>query len=42
MNAVNETHLRGVTHYDVSREAVDLAAVAVAEVAAASVKSQAV
>ena len=33
MNAVNETHLRLVTHYDVSREAGDLAIQALAEVA---------
>jgi len=42
MNAVNETHLRAVTHYDVSREAAETAARAIAEVASGSVRAQTV
>ena len=42
MNAVSETNLRAVTHYDVSREGVEMAARAIAEVASASVKTQSV
>jgi threonine aldolase len=42
MNAVNETHLRAVTHYDVSREGAELALRSIAEVASVSVKTQAV
>jgi threonine aldolase len=42
MNAVSETHLRAVTHYDVSREAAELAVRAIAEVSSTGVKKQAV
>jgi hypothetical protein len=42
MNAVSETHLRAVTHYDVNREAADLAVRTVGEVASTGVKMQAV
>ena len=41
-NAVSETSLRVVTHYDVDRAGVELAARAVAEVASGGVKTQAV
>ena len=39
MNAVNETSLRAVTHYDVSREGVELAVQAIGEVASSGVKA---
>jgi threonine aldolase len=42
MNPVGEIALRAVTHYDVSREGVELAAIAIAEVASTGVKAQAV
>jgi threonine aldolase len=42
MNAVNETHLRAVTHYDVSREGAELAVRAIGEVASTGVRAQAV
>jgi len=42
MNAVNETSLRAVTHYDVNREGIERAVEAVAEVAAAVATAQAV
>jgi threonine aldolase len=42
MNAVGETALRAVTHYDVNREGIEQAAKAVAEVASGEVKAQAV
>ena len=42
MNAVNETHLRAVTHYDVNREGVEVTARGIAEVASTGVKSHAV
>jgi threonine aldolase len=42
MNAVGETQLRAVTHYDVSREDCELAAQAIAEVASSLVKTQVV
>jgi threonine aldolase len=42
MNPVGEIALRAVTHYDVSREGVELAAGAIAEVASTGAKAQAV
>jgi threonine aldolase len=42
MNAVGETQLRLVTHYDVNREGAELAVRAIAEVASGEVKTQAV
>jgi threonine aldolase len=42
MNPVGEIALRAVTHYDVSREGVELAARAIAEVASSAVKAQVV
>ena len=42
MNAVNETHVRLVTHYDVNREGAELAVRAIAEVASALVLTHAV
>jgi hypothetical protein len=42
MNAVNETNLRAVTHYDVNREGVELALRAVGEVSSTGVRTQAV
>jgi threonine aldolase len=42
MNAVSETHLRAVTHYDVSREGAELAVQAIGEVSSTGVRRQAV
>jgi len=42
MNAVNETHVRLVTHYDVNREGAELAVRAIAEVASSLVLTHAV
>jgi threonine aldolase len=42
MNAVSETHLRAVTHYDVDRGAAEVAARAVADVATGGVRIQTV
>jgi threonine aldolase len=42
MNAVGETHLRLVTHYDVNREGAELAVQAIAEVASTLVLTQVV
>jgi threonine aldolase len=42
MNAVNETHVRAVTHYDVNREGCELAIRVLAEVVSSGAKTQAV
>jgi len=42
MNAVSETHLRAVTHYDVNREGCELAIRALAEVVSTGAKTQTV
>ncbi len=42
MNAVSETHLRAVTHYDVNREGAELAVCAIGEVASTGARIQAV
>ena len=42
MNAVSETHLRAVTHYDVNREAAELAVRVIGEVASTTARMQAV
>ena len=42
MNAVSETHLRAVTHYDVNREAAELAVSVIGEVASTTARMQAV
>jgi hypothetical protein len=42
MNAVSETSLRAVTHYDVNRECAELAVGAIGEVASTGARTQAV